>query len=457
MEKNYLECLDGDSLIHTKQGLKKIKDLEGQEHIEVLSYNEKSKTFEYQVAEKCIKTKTDFVYNVQTTNYNIKATKDHRFLTNVGWRHLHKLKVGDSILDNTNKFEKIISIDKGNNVDVYDILNVNKNQNYICNSLVVHNSFVNYWCLTGDTKITTKDKTGMIRQTPIKKLNKYNPEVLTYNINTKKYEFKEYKKKIKTKENVNVFEVKLLNGLRIKCTEDHPFLTQRGWVRLKDLTDKDSVEVNTSKCKYCDKVFIPTRLQQIFCNTKCSDSYHVRSIRQKEYNKQYRMVNKDNNKMRCRDRYYKKHEEILKTLRDSYKKNRDVILQKHKIYRKTNRDKILIHEKKHLKTHLNYRISKIIRGRLNSALKRKNNKKSNSAIEYLGCTIDEFKIHISNQFVEGMSWENWGKTTWHIDHIKPCAKFNLVKEEERYKCFNYKNQQPMWASDNCSKGDKYVD
>ena len=54
-----------------------------------------------------------------------------------------------------------------------------------------------------------------------------------------------------------------------------------------------------------------------------------------------------------------------------------------------------------------------------------------------------------------MTWENHGE--WHIDHIKPCASFNLLNEDEQKKCFHYTNLQPLWASENLSKGCKYVD
>lgn len=41
---------------------------------------------------------------------------------------------------------------------------------------------------------------------------------------------------------------------------------------------------------------------------------------------------------------------------------------------------------------------------------------------------------------------------WHIDHIKPTNKFNLLIKEEQCKCFNYTNLQPLWAEDNWLKG-----
>ncbi len=53
-----------------------------------------------------------------------------------------------------------------------------------------------------------------------------------------------------------------------------------------------------------------------------------------------------------------------------------------------------------------------------------------------------------------MSWENYGK--WHVDHILPCASFDLGKPEEQFKCFNYKNLQPLWATDNLKKQAKIL-
>lgn len=54
-----------------------------------------------------------------------------------------------------------------------------------------------------------------------------------------------------------------------------------------------------------------------------------------------------------------------------------------------------------------------------------------------------------------MSWENRGNFGWHVDHIKPCASFDLTKPEEQAKCFHYTNLQPLWARENIAKGDKY--
>lgn len=124
-------------------------------------------------------------------------------------------------------------------------------------------SYTNYWCLTGDTKITTKDINGMVRQTPLKDLNKRNPELLTYNLYTKEFEFKKYDKKIKTKKNVEIFEVELENGQKIKATAEHLFLTKSGeYKQLKDLTENNKILVNTKYNVESIKIKKITKLKQ---------------------------------------------------------------------------------------------------------------------------------------------------------------------------------------------------
>ena len=73
-------------------------------------------------------------------------------------------------------------------------------------------------------------------------------------------------------------------------------------------------------------------------------------------------------------------------------------------------------------------------------------------MKLLGCSLDFLKQYLEFQFKKGMSWSNYGK--WHIDHIKPCASFDLSKPNEQHKCFNYINLQPLWAIDNLRKKDK---
>ena len=96
----------------------------------------------------------------------------------------------------------------------------------------------------------------------------------------------------------------------------------------------------------------------------------------------------------------------------------------------------------------------VVRNRIYSALKY--SKELHSA-EYLGCDVDIFKQHIEVQFTEGMTWSNHGD--WHIDQKIPIAyKQDGVAPtiEEVSKRLHYTNTQPLWASENMSKGNRYI-
>jgi hypothetical protein len=80
--------------------------------------------------------------------------------------------------------------------------------------------------------------------------------------------------------------------------------------------------------------------------------------------------------------------------------------------------------------------------------------KNSATEEMLDCSIEHCCNHLESQFTEGMTWDNMGKGGWHIDHIIPCAFFDLTKPSHQKVCFNWQNLQPLWEKDNCAKGDK---
>jgi len=62
--------------------------------------------------------------------------------------------------------------------------------------------------------------------------------------------------------------------------------------------------------------------------------------------------------------------------------------------------------------------------------------------------------HLESKFQEGMSWENYGKNGWHLDHIIPLSAFDLTDPEQLKIACHYTNIQPLWARDNLVKSNK---
>lgn len=92
----------------------------------------------------------------------------------------------------------------------------------------------------------------------------------------------------------------------------------------------------------------------------------------------------------------------------------------------------------------------VVRSRIYGALK---GDKTEHSLEYLGCTIEEFKQHIEAQFKPGMSWENYGD--WHVDHVVP-LKYNNPTIDETVARLQYRNTQPLWATENIAKGNRFI-
>tara|TARA_R110002012_G_C11438674_1_gene590307 strand:- start:44 stop:736 length:693 start_codon:yes stop_codon:yes gene_type:complete len=74
--------------------------------------------------------------------------------------------------------------------------------------------------------------------------------------------------------------------------------------------------------------------------------------------------------------------------------------------------------------------------------------------ELMSCSYKVARKHIESLFKDGMSWDNYGK--WHMDHIIPCAAFDLRCPVQQLACCHYKNLQPLWAFDNMSKGSQIL-
>lgn len=129
-------------------------------------------------------------------------------------------------------------------------------------------------------------------------------------------------------------------------------------------------------------------------------------------------------------------EKVAAGKRDWYLRNREHVLKK-----------VKKHRQQKVVTDIQYKLRIALRRRMYMAIK--SNQKSGSAVSDLGCAIPEFVAHIAANFEIGMTWQNWGE--WHIDHKKPLASLDLTDREQFLIAANFKNMQPLWASENRKK------
>jgi hypothetical protein len=199
---------------------------------------------------------------------------------------------------------------------------------------------------------------------------------------------------------------------------------------------------------------------------------------QKEYQRQWYYKNKESLREANREsarRYYAKHgntdvykERQGKHARLNRSKNKDNPAYK-ALQRDRNiayftdpnnkdiiKEKVKERTKRRMKSDINYRMRCKLRRRIANALKHVSADKHFNTMELIGCTVQEARAYIESKWLSGMSWDNHSTNGWHIDHIMPCAAFDLSIPEQQKRCFHYTNLQPLWAYDNLSKGDRII-
>ena len=198
----------------------------------------------------------------------------------------------------------------------------------------------------------------------------------------------------------------------------------------RDKTKKDGYH---TICKICSKV-----------NGKIWKNNNIEKF--KKFQADYRKYCKDN----CPDK-------LIKSRKKWSLKNKDKI----KDIAKKNVVKIREYKRKYKKkmreNNPSFKIGANLSKRIWDALRSQNLNKLSKTKDLLGCSIENFKNYLESLFKSGMTWENYGKGKgkWEIDHIRPCASFDLTDAEQQKQCFHYTNLQPMWGHINCAKHSYY--
>jgi hypothetical protein len=198
----------------------------------------------------------------------------------------------------------------------------------------------------------------------------------------------------------------------------------------------------------------------------------------KEYYKEYRKNNKEkileksknyyaNNKDKAKEYHKENKVEINKRAKNYYLENKEYLKECSKNYRIENKEELKkrasqyrIEHKKERNEYCNsyqkarketdpcFKLKTILRDRLSKAIR--GNSKKGSAVRDLGCSIEEFKLYIEDQFYFGMSWNNYG-SEWQIDHIIPFKDINVLDEEQLKMVLSYTNLRPCWCWANMAR------
>jgi Prasinovirus endonuclease VII len=123
-------------------------------------------------------------------------------------------------------------------------------------------------------------------------------------------------------------------------------------------------------------------------------------------------------------------------------------------YRQANQQRRNTLEKKRRESDLIYKLLTQYRKMVHLKLTRRDASKSQKTIKLLGCDIQWLVAWLEVQFQSGMTWENYGPI-WHVDHIKPCAAFDLSDPAQQRLCFHWTNLQPLFAEENLRKAAKW--
>jgi len=173
----------------------------------------------------------------------------------------------------------------------------------------------------------------------------------------------------------------------------------------------------------------------------------------------------------CYNKYKKKstpeqREEYNRRRKEKYYENHEEELEKSRLWKKRNPEKVVEYrrgymsgyEKKRMENDPLYNVSRTVRNLIKCSIYHKGFTKNSRTFEILGCSYEDFKLHIESHWEDWMNWDNYGlyngkeNCGWEYDHIIPVSSAQC--EEDIYKLNHYSNIQPLCSYVNrCVKRD----
>jgi hypothetical protein len=198
------------------------------------------------------------------------------------------------------------------------------------------------------------------------------------------------------------------------------------------------VKAEKKKCKSCKVLKFTNDFYTQKRNTKAGLKTYVRSYCKVCDNKRDAEWQKANRAKHNTNVLEYRRRKKLGIKRKPIQTYEEIRIKKRKYERKYRRERYRSDPSFRLLRNLRRRVHKVLKG----------DSKSAATEKLLGICVDECRKYIEGLFTEGMSWDS----NIHIDHIVPCASFDLSDPEQQRRCFHYTNLQPLWGPDNASKG-----
>lgn len=214
---------------------------------------------------------------------------------------------------------------------------------------------------------------------------------------------------------------------------------------------------------------------------KCKPCLHAKNQewrrrneeKQREYNRkrmaEWRAANPERSRETQRNGYYRNRDRELERMRqwradnpEKYKacvkswrdRNRERHLESLRDWRKRNKPRMDEYRKyyyEHVRKHDDaYKAQMALRQPIYSYMGYLSGRLASCDHAAMSYTPGQLKHHLESLFADGMSWSNYGE--WEIDHIIPISHF-VKQGVTDFEIVNaLSNLQPLWRTDNLSKG-----
>lgn len=176
-------------------------------------------------------------------------------------------------------------------------------------------------------------------------------------------------------------------------------------------------------------------------------------LKRQSWWKQYYAENKEKILARRREYYRENKNRYAKWRSDFYARNPNFKRRYSKEYFIRHKKRLYARnsewQRKERATNPIFRVRQALSLRIYHCLKGKRGNFNTLAVT--GCDLQFLRGWLESRFQPGMSWDNYGRKGWHVDHIIPCSAFDLSDPIQVRQCFHYSNLQPLWAEDNLRK------